>query len=478
MSKKQDTGRGKYLLKNTAIFAIGNFGTKLISFVLVPLYTYALTAQEYGTVDLIAAIAFIAAPLLSLNIAEAVMRFSLDEDADQAQILSVGVGVCGVAIVVAALSLLIMWSIPAISEYAFHTYLYIVSSMASQIFLYNLRGREMLLQYSVGNILNTFLAASLNVVFLVVCDWGIKGYLLAYILAYTVTTVYALLQKPVRADFRRFSLNKKLAGEMIKYSVVLVPTALMWWIMSSLDKVMLSFMSGLAVAGLYAVSYKLPTIASTISTIFNQAWSYSAIREEDSTDRDDYSNTIYNGVVAVSLLVGAGLLLILRDFMKIYVAEEYYSAWEYTPPLIVGTVFLSIGTFVATPYTVHKDSLGYLKSGMMGAGTNVALNFALIPFFGAVGAAIATCISYVVTYIYRMADTRKYVKLNIMHGNHIAGFALLVISAVTVYLEGILSRLLPLAALIEILILFRKVWGGLLNGLLKKIKGRKKNALE
>ena len=45
--------RNKYLLKNTVIFSIGNFGTKIISFFLVPLYTNILTTREYGTVDLI-----------------------------------------------------------------------------------------------------------------------------------------------------------------------------------------------------------------------------------------------------------------------------------------------------------------------------------------------------------------------------------------------------------------------------------------
>ena len=42
--------RNKYLLKNTVIFSIGNFGTKIISFFLVPLYTNILTTREYGTV--------------------------------------------------------------------------------------------------------------------------------------------------------------------------------------------------------------------------------------------------------------------------------------------------------------------------------------------------------------------------------------------------------------------------------------------
>ena len=78
--------RGKYLLKNTAVFAIGNIATKLITFILVPIYTHILTTQEYGVVDLISTISMVLAPVLILNISESVMRFSLDKDANHNQI--------------------------------------------------------------------------------------------------------------------------------------------------------------------------------------------------------------------------------------------------------------------------------------------------------------------------------------------------------------------------------------------------------
>ena len=72
--------RAKYLAKNTFIFALGNFGTKIINFFLVPIYTYVLNSAQYGTVDLITTITTVLAPVLILNISESVMRYSLDKD--------------------------------------------------------------------------------------------------------------------------------------------------------------------------------------------------------------------------------------------------------------------------------------------------------------------------------------------------------------------------------------------------------------
>ena len=79
--------RKKYLLKNTIFFSIGNFGSKIINFFLVPLYTNILSVAEYGTVDLMTILTTVLVPIITLNLSEAVLRFSLDKDADREKIL-------------------------------------------------------------------------------------------------------------------------------------------------------------------------------------------------------------------------------------------------------------------------------------------------------------------------------------------------------------------------------------------------------
>ena len=83
--------RIKYLFKNTAIFTIGNFATKVISFFLIPLYTNVLTTSEYGIVDLVVTISTITVPIITLNMMEAVMRFNLDKGADNNKFTKIGI---------------------------------------------------------------------------------------------------------------------------------------------------------------------------------------------------------------------------------------------------------------------------------------------------------------------------------------------------------------------------------------------------
>ena len=69
----------KDLAKNIILFAIGNFVPKLISFVLVPIYTAFLSTDEYGISDLINVTVSLFIPIITFTITDAILRYSLDK---------------------------------------------------------------------------------------------------------------------------------------------------------------------------------------------------------------------------------------------------------------------------------------------------------------------------------------------------------------------------------------------------------------
>lgn len=445
--------RNKYLLKNTVIFSIGNFGTKIISFFLVPLYTNILTTREYGTVDLIYTIGMVLVPLLTLNIGESIMRFALDKDADCDKIMSTGITILIFGAIIGLLILPIANLFENVSDYSIYIYLYTLTLAFSQIFLCYLRGKEFLLKYSIGNIIQSLTIAIFNIIFLIGMKKGIEGYLMAYILANVCTGLYGFWAGKVNLVIKKYSIDIELSKNMIKYSVVLIPNSFMWWIMNSSDRMMVSAMISVTANGVYAVAYKIPTLLSTITTIFNQAWSYSAIREDESEDKEEYNNRVYDNLVTIVIVVATGLLMIMKPFLSVYVGKEYYAAWHYVPYLIVGFVFMTLGSFIATSYTVHKDSMGFLISGTVGAIINLILNFILIPMMGVSGAAFATCISYFGVFAYRIKDTQKYIKLRVFKRKQICGYALLILSAMTCYLDNCIGQTLLVIEFICIILL-------------------------
>lgn len=445
--------RNKYLLKNTVIFSIGNFGTKIISFFLVPLYTNILTTREYGTVDLIYTIGMVLVPLLTLNIGESIMRFALDKNADCDKIMSTGITILIFGAIIGLLILPIANLFESVSNYSIYIYLYTLTLAFSQIFLCYLRGKEFLLKYSIGNIIQSLTIAIFNIIFLIGMKKGIEGYLMAYILANVCTGLYGFWAGKVNLVIKKYSIDIELSKNMIKYSVVLIPNSFMWWIMNSSDRMMVSAMISVTANGVYAVAYKIPTLLSTITTIFNQAWSYSAIREDESEDKEEYNNRVYDNLVTIVIVVATGLLMIMKPFLSVYVGKEYYAAWHYVPYLIVGFVFMTLGSFIATSYTVHKDSMGFLISGTVGAIINLVLNFILIPMMGVSGAAFATCISYFGVFAYRIKDTQKYIKLRVFKRKQICGYTLLILSAMTCYLDNCIGQTLLVIEFICIILL-------------------------
>ena len=87
------------------------------------------------------------------------MRFALDKDADKQKITQIGTGVLLIGMLVGLFIFPICRSFDKISQYSLLVYLYVIASAASQIYLCDLRGKELLVCYSIGNVLNTLFIA-------------------------------------------------------------------------------------------------------------------------------------------------------------------------------------------------------------------------------------------------------------------------------------------------------------------------------
>ena len=70
----------KNLLSNVSLFTISNLGSKVLTVLLVPLYTSVLSTEEYGIVDLIISTISLLLPILTCSTAEGVLRFSFTNE--------------------------------------------------------------------------------------------------------------------------------------------------------------------------------------------------------------------------------------------------------------------------------------------------------------------------------------------------------------------------------------------------------------
>lgn len=464
--------RIKYLLKNTSIFAIGEFGTKLIAFFLVPFYTHILTTEEYGTIDLIFTISTVIVPLVMLNIGEAIMRYALDKDADYNKLLSIGICSIGFGFLISLLIFPIVSQFAIISEYVVYIYLYIVFQATKTILTCYLRGKEQLKEYVGCNILNTFSIALLNILFLVVLKRGITGYLLAYIMSDVISIIYVIFIGKIYKDIKKIIIEKKLLKKMIGFSLAIVPNSMLWWAINSSDRIMVTSMVNVAENGILAVSYKIPSILSTLNNILMQAWKYSAIKEMSSTDRDKFANQMFYRFTIISFIASDTIIIFIKVITKVLFESSYYTSWESSIYLLIGFVLMGMGSFIGTIYYVEKNMIGNMLSALLGAIANILLNFLLIPKIGASGATLSSAISYLIILLFRYFDTKKYQNIQLFNKKYIVLFILTILMLIGCRLDNHLGIAIETISYIMVLIINYKFIMSLLRKLLQAIKKR------
>ena len=132
------------------------------------------------------------------------------------------------------------------------------------------------------------------------------------------------------------------------------------------------------------------------------------------------------------------MILLSELLTSILLNEAYAGAATYMPTLLCATALESVVSFFATVYMVKKKSMNSFFTAMSGALLNIVLNLVMIPRMGAIGAAIATLVSYGSVFLIRMIDTPRYIRFRLYLPRLIANIVLLLSSCVvmTVRMTG------------------------------------------
>lgn len=414
------------LAANTLLISIGTFGSKLLVFLMVRFYTGYLTPAEYGTADLITQTANLLIPLVSLDITEAVFRFAADrqggrEDAFSVGLRTIAIGSAGLLLVIALLR-----EIPDVREYGLLLATFVIASCGHALCAHFVRARGNTALFAVQGLLNTALFIGLNVLFLAVFRWGVRGYVLSTTMANLLTMAVLVLRAKLWR-YVRLSPNPELRRQMLRYCIPLIPTAIFWWIMGVSDRYMVKWFLGGAANGIYAVAYKIPTILTIFATVFMDAWQLSAITESsgDRVSHLQFYGKIWETFASAIFLGAGGIIAFSPLLIRILADESYFSAWRYIPMLTLSMVAAAFSSFMGSVYVVTKKSTASFWTSLVGAGTNILLNIWLIPEIGIQGAAAATFVSCLAVFLIRLVNARRLLPFPLSGGKLALGVGVL-----------------------------------------------------
>ena len=453
-----NSGKVKYLAKNVGLLTISNFATKILSFFLVPLYTNILTTTEYGINDLFVTTIGILLPIVTLNIQESVLRFALDEKYDKRNILSIGLkylffGTCFVIILLSINS--VTGTFILFKTYGIYFFLMFFSQALSGLLASYTRGIDRVADLSISSVINSLSIIICNIVFLVFFKWGIVGYFIANITGPFLQCIYLVLRTNILGSSLYSVNDTKISGEMIGYSKPLILNSIAWWINNAADKYVIIFFLGLAENGIYSVAGKIPAILNVFQVIFAQAWTLSAVREFDSEDRNGFFSKTYATYNCFMVLGCSAIIVVDKLLARIMYAKDFFMAWKYVPWLTIAIVFGSLAGYLGGFFSAVKDSKAFARTTLIGAVSNIVLNFAFTPRIGTMGAAIATTTSYFLVWIFRFFMSKKYIKFTIRLKRDLVTYSLLIFQTVILlFLDGALLYGLEIGLFILIILLY------------------------
>lgn len=419
--------KGAYLAKNVLLFSLMGLAPKIMSLLLVPLYTSRLTQGEYGIYELLSTTVSLFLPILTVDIQDAAVRFALEGKYDRSKIFSISLAVTMAGTGLAALGAYLVYKLGLFDVDREYLLFFVLMFLCNG--LYNIvtcfcRGIDKVGVMAAGSILTTAVILLGNVVFLVCFDWGLRGYLAANLLGTMLGVLYCVIDGRL---WRYFTIrwDKKLAGEMLSFGFPLVFAGVAWWVNNASDRYIMTFMCGVAASGLYAVAYKIPNMLSAIQNIFTQAWSISAVRDFDKEDGDGFMGRMYGMMHTAMVLACSGILLCNIPAAKLLYAGEFFEAWHFVPPLLLSVVFDAMSVFLGGILTAMKDTKTISLTAIIGAAVNTVCNFLFIYLWGGYGAALATMLGCGAVLFLRRLAIGKKVRLKVPWKRYACAYALL-----------------------------------------------------
>lgn len=409
----------KKLAGNTLIFALGSFGTKLLSFIMIRFYTGCMTTDQFGDADILYQTGNLIYPIITLSMADALIRFGLDKAYDKKKICTAAVAATLGGTVLLGLAMPLLCMVDFYKSYGILLFVFCFFSAFKQLAASFIRARGLVRLYAVDGIMSMFINVVSNIVLLRFLNMGVTGYILSIIISDVLSLagliVIAELYKFV--DFR--TLNKQLFKEMVKYSAPLIPTYILWWVTAASDRWFVKAMVGDHDNGIYSAAYKIPALLLLVTTVFYQAWQMSAIENKDSHSLSKFFGQVYGAYSSLLFIGAAGLIMLVKPLTYLLVDNDpeknYIFAYHYTPILIIAMVFQCLCQFLSSIYNVRRKSMNSMFTSMIAAVVNVILNILLIPALKVYGAAIATAAAYFACFIVRLFDSRSYVPFKVSY---------------------------------------------------------------
>lgn len=458
--------KSQSLAKGMLIYAIGNFGTKILSFLIVPLYTYYISTEDMGVYDLLLSTIQLLCPLITMQIADAAYSWIIRGTEDARDCIRSSMSLLTMNSVLAVLVTTVVHIIHPI-PYFWQFLALMVSYNALSVIQKLLRGLKNQRLFATSGIAYTAIFLVLNVVQICVLHKGVGSLLISAFIAnvLTIGLIYCL-EKRIRVNFIRkpkFAIVKA----MLAFAIPLIPNQLSWWVINSSDRYIITAFLGFSATGIFAIAHKFPSILQLVLSLFTTSWQDLAVADNDKPDTfyGDVFHRLY--VIAFTLLLPVipATKLVITWFME----DSYHAAAGYVAFLYLGTVFQAFSSFYGVGYLRGKDTKQASATSIYGALINIVVHVSLVKFIGLQAASVSTFLGFLVMWLIRERQNRKELNITIAWPKFLlCAIPVVILSVASCYTNTATDCILTGAGALAFLMINRNFLWGMVKKVLKK----------
>lgn len=396
------------LIRGSSMYLIASTLSASIPFLLLPILTRFLIPSEYGEVAMFSVLVSLFGALCGLSVHGAANRKYFDYIEEPVK-LAQYIFMCMLILITSSTTLLIivLLFLPFFSKIFDISEHWIIASVivAAFGFITKLRlGQWQVMKkpfnYGSFQIFQSLGNALLSILFVVVLLMGVNGRLFGIILSSIIFAIIAAIS--LRKDnLIKVVWQPEMAKDALKFGIPLIPHIIGMFLLSSIDRVVITNKLGLEEAGIYMVAIQLSLAATLILTAVNQAfvpWLFERLKRNIYKEKTHIVKVTYIYYFLLTIGVALGFW-IGDDVLRLMVGPAYYPAAELIGWIILAKGFHG-GYLMVTNYLFYTKNTGILSAITITTGLiNVALLFILINYFELIGVVWAYCISKLIQWL-------------------------------------------------------------------------------
>lgn len=419
--------RNMQIVKNSVIYLGSSILNKLIPFLLLPILTKYLSLKEYGLLSIYMIMITIYIAFIGMAMHTIISKnfFKTTKEELSLYVGNILIILCFTFIFYFIMTYFIVFQYEIIFSISSSWLLFIpfisVMMMINEINTTILRNEQRAYMFGIFEISNTIVKLGITLILLLLFGYGwhsqVLGIFTGSILFFFIGIFYIYKQGYLFLKF-----DKEKIKSILNISVPLIPHVLGGVVIAMSDRLFIERMVSIEAVGIYSVGYMFGMVVMLFTDAFLKAWSpwfYKNLSQPTQDKKEKIVKYTYFYIIAIFLLAII-ISLLGKLILPYFVDSKFYGASEFI--LWVSLGYAVQGVYkIFFPYLVHISKTSFLAfSTITAAILNLLFNYIFIKYYGTIGAAYATILSFAVSAILVFWYQNKHYKMpwNFKKGNY------------------------------------------------------------